>query len=114
MSASGIPHKGGGAMGMTVTAFLNIEENLRTSLMLCSTYLTSPSSLRLDIEQCSMMLPGGIAKSLRMLQKLLPISFKDPPSTLMMAGHLDSEDGKTAGMAWSDRTMTLRPPPPTG
>jgi hypothetical protein len=28
----------------------------------------------------------------------------------MMAGHLDSDDGRTAGMAWSDRTMTLRPP----
>jgi hypothetical protein len=29
----------------------------------------------------------------------------------MMAGHLDSDDGRTAGMDWSDRTTTLRPPP---
>jgi hypothetical protein len=70
-------------MGMTVTVFLNIEENLRTSLMLRSTYLTRPSSLRFDMEQCNMMLPGGRANSPRMLQKLLPISFRDPPSTLM-------------------------------
>ncbi len=28
----------------------------------------------------------------------------------MMAGHLDSEDGMTAGMAWSDKTKILCPP----
>ncbi len=36
-----------------------------------------------------------------------------PPSTLMMAGHLLADDGKTAGMAWSDRKTTFLPPPPT-
>ncbi len=85
-------------MGMHLTVFLNMEENLRTSLTLHSTYLTRPSSLRWDMEQCSMMLPGGSANSPRKLQKLLPISFKDPPLTLMMAGHLDSDEGKTAGV----------------
>jgi hypothetical protein len=26
-----------------------------------------------------------------------------PPSTRMIAGHLDSDNGKTAGMDWSDK-----------
>jgi hypothetical protein len=76
-----------------------MEVNLLTSLRLRSMYLASPSFLRLDREQCSIMLPGGMAKSSRRLQKVLPSSFRYPPSILIMAGHLDSDDGKTAGMA---------------
>jgi hypothetical protein len=38
--------RGGGAMGMHVTEFLNIEEKLHTSLMLRATYLTRPASFR--------------------------------------------------------------------
>jgi hypothetical protein len=97
-------------MGMQEIVFLNIDENLRTSLMLLSMYVANPSILRFDREQRIMTLPGGRAKSPRMLQKLFPNSFKNPPSILMMAGHLDSDDGRTAGMAWSDRTMTFLPP----
>ena len=51
VSASGIPQRGGGAIGMHVTEPLNIEVNLRTSFVLRSTYLTKPSSRRFDIEQ---------------------------------------------------------------
>jgi hypothetical protein len=98
-------------MGMQVIVFLNIDENLRTSFMLLSMYLASPSILRLDREQWIMTLPGGMAKSSRMLQNVFPSSFRDPPSILMMAGHRDSDEGRTAGMAWSDRTMTFLPPP---
>jgi hypothetical protein len=86
-------------MGMHEIEPLNMEVNLRTSLVLRSTYLTRPSSRKLDIEQWSMMLPGGRAKSPRILQKVFPISLRPAPSILMMAGHLDSDDGKTAGMA---------------
>jgi len=93
------PTEGGGAIGMQETVFLNMAENLRTSLTLLSMYLASPSSLRLDSEQWSKRLPGGIAKSSRILQKLFPSSLRPPPSTLMMAGHLEADDGKTAGMA---------------
>ncbi len=81
-------------MGMQLTEFLNMDEKRRTSFMLRSTYITSPSSLRLDSEQCSMTLPGGRAKSFKICQNVFPSSF-----------------GRTAVMAWSDRTMTLRPPP---
>jgi hypothetical protein len=45
-------------MGMQLTVFLNMDEKRRTSFMLRSTYMASPSSLRLDSEQCSMTLPG--------------------------------------------------------
>ena len=111
MSESGIPQRGGGAMGMQLTVLLNMDVKRRTSFMLRSTYMASPSSLRLDSEQWSMTLPGGRAKSFRIWQNVFPSSFKYPPSILMMAGHLDSDEGRTAGMAWSDRTMILRPPP---
>jgi hypothetical protein len=95
---------------MHETEFLNMAENLRTSLTLLSMYLASPSSLRLDREQWSRRLPGGIAKSSRILQKLFPSSLRPPPSTLMMAGHLEADDGRTAGMAWSDKMTTFLPP----
>jgi hypothetical protein len=78
-------------MGMQLTVFLNMDEKRRTSFMLSATYMTSPSSLRLDREQCNMTLPGGRAKSFRIWQNVFPSSFKYPPSILMMAGHLDSD-----------------------
>jgi hypothetical protein len=59
------PAERGGAMGMQLTVFLNMDEKRRTSFMLRSTYIASPSSLRLDSEQCSMTLPGGRAKSFK-------------------------------------------------
>jgi hypothetical protein len=93
------PAERGGAMGMQLTVFLNMDEKRRTSFMLRSTYIASPSSLRLDSEQCSMTLPGGRAKSFKIWQNVFPSSFKYPPSILMMAGHLDSDEGRTAGMA---------------
>ncbi len=68
-----------------MTVCLNIDENRLTSLMLLSMYFARPSFLKLDREQCSMMLPGGKAKSPRRLQNVLPSSFRYPPLILTMA-----------------------------
>jgi hypothetical protein len=58
-----------------------------------------------------MTLPGGSAKSPRVLQKWLQSSCSPPPSTLKIAGQVEFSVGSKAGIDWSERIITARPPP---
>jgi hypothetical protein len=113
VSASGIPHRGGGGCNGNDSDSVFKHRGESAHLIDATLHVLNqpflPKVGHGAMQHDASRREGEIAQN---VAEVVANFVQRPPSTLMMAGHLDAEDGMTAGMAWSDRTMTLRPPLP--